>query len=96
MAKYIITREAEEDIDEILAYIAEDNFDASLALYDRLIKLCEMLADNPEAGRGRPDLKDGLRSFPQGTYLVFYRPWAGKIAIARVLHSARDLDEIFS
>lgn len=37
MTRAIITPEAEEDIDEILAYIALDNFEASVALYDRLI-----------------------------------------------------------
>jgi toxin ParE1/3/4 len=96
MAKYFTTRQAEEDIDEILAYIASDNFEASLVFYDRLIDLFEMLGTNPNAGRERPDLDRGLRSFPQGSYLIFYRVWAGEIAIARVLHSARDLDEIFS
>lgn len=96
MAKYIVTREAEEDIDEILAYIAADNFEASLALYDRLIDLFEMLADNPKAGRERPELKEGQRSFPVDNYLIFYRGWAGNVAITRVVHSARDLDELFS
>ncbi|MBP6002441.1 MAG: type II toxin-antitoxin system RelE/ParE family toxin [Pyrinomonadaceae bacterium] len=96
MSKYIITREAEVDISEILAFIAADNFDAALNLYDRLIELFEMLADNKFAGRERPELKEDLRSFPEGNYLVFYRKWAGKIAIVRVIHGARDLDEIFS
>lgn len=95
MAKYIVTREAEDDIDEILAYIAEDNFDASLSLYDRFIEIFELLADNPEAGRERSELKEDLRSFPEGNFIVFYRPWAGKIAIVRVLHGARDLEEMF-
>ena len=96
MAKYIVTREAEDDIDEILAYIAVDNFAASLSLYDRFIELFEMLADNPRAGRERSELKEGIRSFPDGNYLIFYRIWAGKVSIVRVLHSARDLDELFS
>lgn len=95
MAKPIITPEAEEDIDEILAYIAFDNFQASVAFYDRLIDRFETLAANPKAGRKRSELKEDLRSFPLGNYLVFYRTWAGKIAIVRVIHGARDLDEIF-
>jgi len=96
MANYIVTRAADEDIDEILAYIAADNFEASFIFYDRLLELFRMLADNPAAGRERPELQEGLRSFPNGSYLIFYRRWAGKIAIARVLHSARDLGEMFS
>jgi toxin ParE1/3/4 len=96
MPKYIISREAEQDINEILAFIAADNFNAALLLYGRLIDVFEMLAENSNAGRGRPELKEDIRSFPEGNYLIFYRKWAGKIAIVRVLHGARDLDEIFS
>jgi toxin ParE1/3/4 len=55
-----------------------------------------MLADNSKLGRERPELSEHLRSFPEGNYLIFYREWAGRIAIVRVLHGARDLDEIFS
>ena len=96
MAKYIITRQAEQDIDEILVYIAADNLDAALSFNDRLTHLFEMRADNTKAGRERPELKEDLRSFPKGNYLSFYRRWAGNIAIVRVLHGVRDLEEIFS
>lgn len=96
MTKPIITPEAEEDIDEILAYIALDDFEASVAFFARLTDRFETLAANPKAGRERPDVSEGLRSFPFSNYLIFYRVWAGKVAITRVIHSARDLDEIFN
>jgi toxin ParE1/3/4 len=96
MAKYIVTREAEEDIDEIIAYIAADNFEAAVIWYDRLLDLFRMLGENPYAGRLRAELQDELRCFPEQNYLIFYRKWAEKIAITRVLHSARDLEELFS
>lgn len=96
MTKPIITPEAEEDIEDILGYIALDNFHASVGFYDELIKRFQTLAANPKAGRERHDISEGLRSFPYGNYLIFYRIWAGTVAITRVLHSARDLDEIFS
>lgn len=96
MGRYIITRQAEQDIDEILVYIAADNLDAALSFNDRLTHLFEMLADNTKAGRERPELKEDLRSFPEGNHLIFYRRWAGDIAIVRVIHGARDLGEIFS
>lgn len=96
MAKAIITPEAEEDIDQIIAYIAIDNPDASAIFYDRFIHFFETLAANPRAGRERDELGEGLRCFPVGSYLVFYRFWAGEIAITRVVHAARDLDELFN
>jgi Plasmid stabilization system protein len=96
MGRYLITPRAQEDIDEILTHIAADNLDAALSFNDRLTHLFEMLADNTLAGRARPELKEDLRSFPEGNYVIFYRPWAGKVAVVRVIHSARDLDEMFS
>ncbi len=96
MPKYIITHQADEDINEILAYIAPDNFDAEMKLFDRLVALFEMLADHRCAGRERPELKEDLHSFPEGNYLIFYRLWAGNVAIVRVIHGSRDLEEIFS
>ena len=51
MAKYMISRQAELDIYEILLYIAKDNIDAALDLNGRLIEIFKMLADNQEAAR---------------------------------------------
>jgi toxin ParE1/3/4 len=96
MPKYIITDEAEDDIDEILAYIAEDNFEAALDVYSRFLEVFKMLANNPNAGRLRTELNETWRSFPVGNYLIFYRLWARDVSITRVLHSARELDEIIN
>lgn len=96
MARYIISSQAEQDIYEILSHIAKDNIDAALDLNGRLIEIFKMLANNQEAGRERPELIEGLRSLPDGNYVIFYRQWAGNIAIVRILHSALDLDELFS
>lgn len=49
-------------------------------------------------GRARPELADGLRSFPTRTpHIIFYMPGADQILVVRVLHHARDIDaEYFS
>lgn len=95
MAKYSITSEAENDIEEILLYIVGGNLEAAILFNDRLEDIFNMLTDHPDAGRERPELSTGLRSFPLGNYLVFYRIWARNVAIVRVIHGARDLNEIF-
>lgn len=46
---------------------------------------------NPLVGRARPKLAAALRSFPEGRYVLFYRPAPNGIELVRVLHSARDL-----
>ena len=96
MNRYIVTARAETDITEILLYIAADNPDAALLLKERFDGVFETLAENPKAGRERDEISSGLRSFPVGNYLVFYRLWASEIGIVRLTHAARDLDEIFS
>ena len=96
MNRYIVTARAEIDITEILLYIAADNPDAALQLKDRFDEVFEMLLVNPRAGRERAEISSGLRSFPVGNYLVFYRLWASDIGIIRLTHAARDLDAIFS
>jgi toxin ParE1/3/4 len=94
---YLITEPAEADIDEILSYIADDNLTAALSVYDRFIHCFEMLAQTPKAGRERLEFTHDARSFPEGNYLIFYRIInTNDVEILRVLHGARDLDEIFS
>lgn len=96
MAKYTLTSRADTDLSEIVDHIALDNIDAAIAIDARFTELFEMLAQNPLAGRERPELESGIRSFPAGNFHIFYRTWADDVLIVRVRHAARDLDEIFS
>jgi toxin ParE1/3/4 len=94
---YLITEPAEADIDEVLFYIAEENLKAALSVYDGLLHCFEMLAQTPKAGPERKEFRRDARSFPEGNYLIFYRIInSNDVEILRVLHGARDLDEIFS
>lgn len=95
MASYSLSKEARDDIDGILVFIANDNIDTAVQFNDRLEETLNMLGTNPLAGRERNELREGLRYFPFGSYLIFYQLWAGKVAITRVLHATRDIDEIF-
>ncbi|HLP91141.1 MAG TPA: type II toxin-antitoxin system RelE/ParE family toxin [Nostocaceae cyanobacterium] len=46
-------------------------------------------------GRSRYELLPGLRSFPVGSYLIFYFPINQSIEVIRVLHGARDIAKLF-
>ena len=83
--------QAEADLDEIWLFIATDNLSAADRLLDRISNAFVMLADNPLAGRERPELGRGIRSFPVGNYVVFYEGTANSVSIVRVLHGARDI-----
>jgi toxin ParE1/3/4 len=47
-------------------------------------------------GRARDELAANVRSFPFGRYVIFYAPMQDGIDVVRVLHSARDIDAVFS
>jgi len=55
-----------------------------------------MLLDFPQSGTRRDELRRGLRTFPVGSYLVFYFIVEDGIEIVRVLHGRRDIESIFS
>jgi toxin ParE1/3/4 len=42
-------------------------------------------------GRRRDELRKGLRSFPHGRYVIFYRIGEPGVQIVRVLEGERDL-----
>ena len=83
------------DMDEIWAYIAEDNVVAADGLIDEFYQTTRTLADNPKLGRPREDLSYGLRSLHVGNYVIFYHPHADGVIVIRVLHGARDLPGMF-
>ena len=96
MAEYELSGPARNDLTDIFEYIAGDNEPAAVAVVVRFLEVFDRLAEQPRMGKSRDELQEGLRSFPCGTFMVFYRIWAGRVVVTRVLHAARDMDEIFS
>ncbi len=78
-------------MDSIWARIAPDNIKAAEELVDRFAAVFEMLVQNPQAGRARPDLGPNLRSFAAGHYVIFYVAQSDGIAIVRVMRGRREI-----
>ena len=95
MNSYRVSGEARSDLDEIWSYIAQDNPDAADKLVQAIISRFPKLASMPELGRPREELSSGLRSFPVGRYIIFYRKSKSGVEIVRVLHGARDFPPLF-
>jgi len=95
MAEVLRARQVHSDLTDIWLYIARDNITAADKLLDTIAAECQRLAEMPDLGRKREDLGPGLRSWPVGRYLIFYRKTAGGIEVIRVLHGARDLSALF-
>lgn len=54
------------------------------------------LADFPELGRSRVDLRPGVRAWVIGSYVLFYEVEADAVLILRILHGARDIGDALS
>jgi toxin ParE1/3/4 len=76
-------------------FIARDSPEAADRVLKAVVKKFQLLGSLPELGRARDELASSLRSFPEGNYIIFYRPFPAGIEIVRVLHGARDLPPLF-
>jgi toxin ParE1/3/4 len=101
--QYHITATADNDLDELAQYIAQDNLDAAFKLYDKARESFETLAANPFIGNQYPALSTELKNvlffpvkdFPK--YLIFYLPENDQtIIILRILHGSRNIKTLFS
>ncbi|HPF35611.1 MAG TPA: type II toxin-antitoxin system RelE/ParE family toxin [Candidatus Krumholzibacteria bacterium] len=102
MRRIRILPRAERDLDEIAAFIAQENLDAALGLYETAQAEFDRLAVMPEIGASRPSMHPrlaDLRMWPLPRFnkvLVFYESAESEVRIVRVLHSARDIPELFN
>jgi plasmid stabilization system protein ParE len=91
----VITAEAEVDLDQIAAYVAERSPQGALKLIHELRDKCESLVDAP---RGYPLVpryeQFDIRRRPFGNFLIFYRVGTERIEVVHVLHGARDYEPL--
>jgi toxin ParE1/3/4 len=100
--RIVIQNEALQDIDDISAYIEEDNPRAALRFRQAAKRTLKRIAGAPGIGAPRDYnnlaltglrvvLVTGFRS-----YGVYYLTTPDTVIVLRVLHGARDLDAIFA
>lgn len=89
------TPRADQDLEELWFFIAQDDPAAADRWIDTLDEKIRLLADNPLMGPARPDIARELRYHPVGNHLLLYRVIQGGIEIVRVVHGARDLLDLF-
>jgi toxin ParE1/3/4 len=96
MARYLISPLAEQDIEAIGDYIAQDNPHRALTFIAELRSQCARLAASPKACRSRPELGENIRSYAFGNYVLFFQIEQNEFCIVRVLHGAMDIAARFS
>lgn len=91
MPRLLRSTEAEEDLIKIWLVIAQDNPAAADTMLRHIDEKFVLLARNPKLGRALPELREGMRRWPIGQYLILYREISGGVEIVRVIHGKRDL-----
>ncbi len=102
MALPIVHERAKTDVDEIAAWIAVDQFSATLRSYDAAEAAFNLPATFPGLGpEWEPRLVEfpGLRFWPiKGfrNYLVMYKTEGSTVEVLRALHGRRDVGRLFN
>jgi toxin ParE1/3/4 len=87
------TRQSQEDLREIRAYISRDAPATAEAFVRRLRASVGRLKEFPESGQIVPELgRENIRELLRGNYRVIYRVGPNRVDILAVYHSAKLLD----
>lgn len=95
-AGYALSRSAEDDLHEILVYVADESgSNRALHVHSSFVAAFELLAEIPGSGSRRVEITgDQLRWWRVFNWLVLYDPESSPVMILRVVHGARALDRI--
>jgi|SRR5208337_515625 len=92
MTRVIVSADARQDADEILAYLEREAGRAVALRYAvRFRDLIRKLSDYPEIGARRPFLADSVRILVVSPYLAIYdyAPEPDAVTLLRILHGRR-------
>ena len=91
MMRYRVSEEAERDLDEIFVYWATRvNLETADRVVDRITERFWLLGEHAGVGKLARDIAPGVRCFPAGKYLIYYRKTRRGTDILHVFHGARD------
>lgn len=97
MTGYILSVDADFDLDDIWEYIAADDIDAADHWIQKLFAAFEALGRTPGMGHRREDLTGyPVLFWPVGAYLIIYRGERRPIEIVAVTQGSRDIPAFLS
>ncbi len=97
MRAYVLSVAAEQDLELIWDYIAQDSIDAADRWIDKLFGVFESLAQAPGMGHKREDVTEiPVLFWPVGAYLVLYRVQGEKVEIVALTQGSRDIPNFLS
>jgi toxin ParE1/3/4 len=94
--RYRVSAGAERDLDEIFLYWAvRASLEVADRVVDRITERFWLLGQHPNAGKAVFRITAGVKCFPAGKYLVYYRKTRAGVDILHIFHGARDQREAF-
>jgi plasmid stabilization system protein ParE len=94
---YVLSADADFDLDEIWEYIAADNIEAADRWIGRLFDAFEGIGKTPGVGHRREDLTAyPVLFWPVGAYLIIYRAERRPVEIVAVTQGSRDIPAFLS
>ena len=94
--RYRLTPRAAADLDHIADYTRRKWGRSQMVTYlTALVDRCTWLVEHPKIGRTRPELLAEIRSFREGSHIIFYRESETGIEIIGVPHMSMDIDAYF-
>ncbi len=86
-----LSRQADADIDAMLAYGAENfGWNEAEAYVLGFDVIFAMIAEYPEIGAVYRDVRPPIRSLPHGSHRIFYDIDGDTIVVQRILHKSMD------
>ncbi len=91
--KYVVSSAARDDLLSIWAFSADRWSEDQADLYiDSITVRFAWLTRNSALWHKRPELGDGLCSYPEKSHVIIFREADGRLHIIRVLHASMDVD----
>ncbi|MGB7189090.1 MAG: type II toxin-antitoxin system RelE/ParE family toxin [Acidobacteriaceae bacterium] len=82
---------AQRDLNEIFVYWSQRvGLQTSDRLVDSITERFWIIGEFPKAGRTASEIAPGMRSFPAGEYLIYYRIARLTVDVVHIFHGARD------
>jgi toxin ParE1/3/4 len=86
-----LSRRARTDLRDIQGYSLANWGEQLWAEYEEaLAQALAVIMEYPESGRRRPELGEGLRSYPVREHIIYYRVSDEAVLVLRVQHNRRD------
>jgi len=86
---------AEADLVEVWLQVADDGGpDRADEYISKLLATCSLIASQPDMGASRPDIAQGVQSFPVDRYVIYYEQHGPTLSVLRVWHTAQDPESL--